>query len=81
MVCRATNRPEQERARPPLSLNRAGFIELAHQALDGAAGHHDALAVELSPDLAGAVAEVLAMDACDLGLQLLVAELAGRWRP
>ena len=36
-----------------------GDPELAHQALDGAAGHRVALPVQLAPDLAGPVDTVV----------------------
>ena len=53
--------------------------ELAHEALDGAAGDAGALAVELGPDLVGAVdREVLTVHAGDLFLQLLVTDEATR---
>ena len=58
-----------------------GEPQLAHQALDGAAGHPDALPVELGPDLVGAIdVEVLGVDPGDLDLELLVADGPGRRR-
>jgi hypothetical protein len=57
-------------------------VKPAHQPLHGAAGHSDPFAVQLPPDLAGAVdAEVLGMHPGDLSLQLLVAQRPGRGRP
>jgi hypothetical protein len=56
--------------------------QVTHQALDGAPGDHDPLAVELTPDLASAVdAEVRGVDPGDLGLQGLVTQRTGRRRP
>ena len=53
--------------------------QLTHQALDGAAGHADALPVELGPDLVGPIdLEVVAPDPEDLALELLVAHGARR---
>jgi hypothetical protein len=47
--------------------------QIAHQPLDGASGHGEALAVHLPPDLAHAVnAEILGKDAHDLRLQILI---------
>jgi threonine dehydrogenase-like Zn-dependent dehydrogenase len=44
---------------------------LAHQPLDGAAGHPDALPLELPPELSGAIhLEVLLPETLDLGLEL-----------
>jgi hypothetical protein len=44
--------------------------QLAHEAFHRAAGHHDPLAVQLPPHLAGAIdPEVLVVDPADLGLQ------------
>ena len=52
--------------------------KLTHQPLHGAAGHGDPFAVQLPPDLAGAVhPELLGVDPGDLDLQLLVAAPAG----
>jgi hypothetical protein len=57
-----------------LAADRALEAELAHQPLDGAAGHLDALALQLPPDLAGAVhLEVLLPHPLDLDLEPLVA--------
>jgi hypothetical protein len=59
--------------RGPLRLATHHTLQakLAHQPLDGAAGHPDALPLELPPELAGAVhLEVLLPDALDLGLEL-----------
>jgi len=54
-------------------------VKLTHQPLHGAASHGDPFAVELAPDLAGAIdAEVLGVDPADLGLQLLVAQRSSR---
>jgi hypothetical protein len=61
----------------PLGLATADAFQaqLTHQPLHGAAGHHDPLAVQLAPELAGAVdAQVLGMDPADLDLQLGVAD-------
>ena len=38
-----------------LAANGAAQAHLPHQALDRAAGHHDALPAELAPNLAGAI--------------------------
>jgi hypothetical protein len=65
----------------PLGLATADAFQaqLAHRPLHRAAGHRDPLAVQLAPDLAGAVdAEVLGMDAADLRLELAVAHGSGR---
>ena len=46
-------------------------VKLAHQPLDGAAGHLDALPLQLPPELASDVhLEMLHADARDLGLEL-----------
>ena len=48
--------------------------QFTHETLDGAAGHADALPVELGPDLVGPIdLEVRTPDPGDLLLQLLVA--------
>ena len=68
----------------PASLPAADAckVKLAHQALHGAAGHHDPFPVQLPPDLAGTVdAEVVPVDPGDLSLQLLVSPSPGRGRP
>ena len=55
-----------------------GKAQLSHQSLDGAAGHPDALSVELGPDLVGSIdLEVVAPDAKDLASELLVAHGSG----
>jgi hypothetical protein len=64
----------------PAGLATADTLQaqLAHQPLDGAAGHRDPLTVQLPPHLAGAVdAELLGMDAADLGLELAVTHSPG----
>lgn len=72
-----------ERARRSLVADRGSHrlatdyplqTQIAHQPLDGASGHSEALAVHLPPDLTHAVnAEILGEDAHDLGLQALIA--------
>jgi hypothetical protein len=53
--------------------------QLAHEALHRATSDHDALAVQLTPELASAVdAEVRGVNATDVSLQLGVAELAAQ---
>jgi hypothetical protein len=62
-----------------LAADHAAKAELAHQAFHGAAGHGDALAPQLPPDLASAVHAVVGLpDTLDLGLELLVSPLSGR---
>lgn len=62
-----------------LAADRAGDPEFAHEAFDGAAGHRDLLSVQVPPDLPGAVNAVIGLvGLCDQGLQLGVAEGAGR---
>jgi hypothetical protein len=51
-----------DRGAPPLATDPPGQAHLAHQALDGAAGHGDALTVELPPHLAGPVHAVVALE-------------------
>jgi len=68
----------------PAGLATADTLQtqLPHEPLHRAAGHRVSLAVQLPPDLAGAIdAEVLGVDPADLGLQLLIAALTGREWP
>ena len=56
--------------------------QFTHQALDGAARHADPLSVELGPDLVGPIdLEIVAPDAQDLALELLVPHRPSRWGP
>ena len=62
-----------------LPADRAGDAEFAHEAFDGAAGHRGLLAVQVPPDLPGAVDAVVGLvGLIDQGLQFGVAEGAGR---
>ena len=55
---------------------------ITHQPLDDAPGDRYSLALQLTPDLAGAVdAEVGGMDTGDLNFEFLVSYGTGRWRP
>jgi hypothetical protein len=62
-----------------LAADGAGDAELAHQPFDGAAGHSLALAVQVPPDLPGAVDTVVGVVCLlDHDLQLGVTDGAGR---
>jgi hypothetical protein len=62
--------------------HRAAHAHVPHQAFHGAAGHPDAFAVELGPDLRCPVhAEVLGVHPGDVGLELLVPHHPGRHGP
>ena len=69
-VARAQRVLRGDRRLPAPAPSHAAEAELAHQALDGAARDADPLAVELDPDLVGAVdAAVVGMDPGDLVAQ------------
>ena len=80
-----------DRGSTGLAADRPGQAELAHEPLDGAAGHRDALPVERQPDLARAVDAVVGgvhpLDMCDeFGIAVLPATrlprdllVVGRW--
>ena len=61
------------------AADRSGDAEFTHEALDGATGHRDILAVQVPPDLPGAVDTVVGLvRLCDQSLQFGVADGAGR---
>jgi hypothetical protein len=67
---------------PPLATTNPLQTNDIHQPFDCAAGHLDALAVELQPDLAGSVdAVVLTVHPGDLDLQILIAQRPPARRP
>jgi hypothetical protein len=64
-----------------LSAYRAGDAQLAHQPLDRAASDIHALALELTPDLAGAVDAIVSVEhPPDLGLEVFIADRPRRQR-
>ena len=59
-----------DRGAYPLASDRATQAQLAHQPLNGAAGHGHVIALDLAPDLLGAIdLQVGVPDALDLGRQ------------
>ncbi len=70
--------PAGDRGDDALAPDGAGDAELAHEALDGAAGHHMSLPVQLAPDLPGPVEAVVGrVDLLDPLLEFLVAHGTG----
>jgi hypothetical protein len=57
-------------------------VQIPHQPLNRAAGDLVALPLHLGPHLVGPIdLKVVVVDLGDLGLELLIADLAGTWRP